>query len=50
MMVSYKNVDFALSNLDSSRLKVITINGANHFIPWTHFSIIKDLLMKLPLQ
>jgi pimeloyl-ACP methyl ester carboxylesterase len=50
MMVSYKNVDFALANLDSSRLSVITITGANHFIPWSHFDIIKELLMKLPLH
>ena len=49
MMVPYSNVDFARANLDSARLDVITIKGANHFIPWTHYDIIKKILQKLPL-
>lgn len=48
MMVSYKNVAFARQFIDSSNLSVITIEGANHFIPWSHYDTIKEVLMKLP--
>jgi pimeloyl-ACP methyl ester carboxylesterase len=48
MLVPYENVNFARSNLDTNRLSVTTIGGANHFIPWSHYSIVKKALLHLP--
>jgi pimeloyl-ACP methyl ester carboxylesterase len=49
-MVPYENVAFAKQNFNANKLEVITINDANHFIPWSHYGIIKDVLMRLPMD
>jgi hypothetical protein len=49
-MVPYENVAFAKQYLDSNKLEIITINNANHFIPWSHYNIIKNVLMRLPIE
>ena len=47
-MVPYDNTLFAKKYFDSSKLKIITIEGANHFIPWSHYDRIKEVLLQLP--
>lgn len=49
-MVPYGNVAFAKQYLESNKLEIITINNANHFIPWSHYNIIKNVLMRLPIE
>lgn len=34
--------------IHAKSVKLITIDSANHFIPWTRYGIIKDALMTLP--
>jgi len=49
-LVPYANVAFARQRIDSSRLKVTTLEGANHFIPWSHYEAVKKVLIALPLK
>jgi pimeloyl-ACP methyl ester carboxylesterase len=46
-MVPYDNILFAKKYLDPTRLKIITLEGANHFIPWTNYNEVKALLLQL---
>ncbi len=48
-MVPPGNAFYAQKELVHAKsVKLITIDDANHFIPWTRYSIIKDALMTLP--
>lgn len=49
-MVPYDNTLFAKKYFDPAKLKIITIEGANHFIPWSHYNRIKEVLMQLENQ
>ncbi len=47
-LVPVGNVDYAKQKLTSAKtLKVTILVGANHFIPWTHFAEIKELLLDI---
>jgi len=47
-LVTVKNVDYGTKKLKKNpNIKVIIIPGANHFIPWEHYDIIKKHLMSL---
>jgi pimeloyl-ACP methyl ester carboxylesterase len=48
-LVPYGNVDYGKKMLVNARsVEVIPLAGANHFIPWTRYDVIKGVLMKLP--
>jgi len=47
-LVDYGNLAFgARAFINSSKIDTITIQGANHFIPWQHYDIIKKVLLGL---
>jgi pimeloyl-ACP methyl ester carboxylesterase len=47
-LVPYGNMAYAVKSLINVKsLDTISIPGANHFIPWTHYEIIKSTLLKL---
>ena len=47
-LVPYSNAAFLRRELVNAKsLKVISIKDANHFIPWTHFKEIRDVLFEL---
>ena len=47
-LVPYSNVAFMSREfVNAKSLDIISIKDANHFIPWTHFKEIRDLLYKL---
>lgn len=47
-LVDYGNLAFgAKAFINSSKIDTITIQGANHFIPWQHYDIIKKVLLGL---
>jgi pimeloyl-ACP methyl ester carboxylesterase len=47
-LVPYSNVAFMTRELINAKsIRVIPIKDANHFIPWTHFKEIRDVLFKL---
>jgi pimeloyl-ACP methyl ester carboxylesterase len=47
-LVPYGNVAFLQRELINAKsLKVISIKDADHFIPWTHFKEIRDVLFRL---
>ncbi|AWI26144.1 alpha/beta fold hydrolase [Flavobacterium pallidum] len=47
-LVPYSNVGFMkLEFVNARSMKVISIEGANHFIPWEHYVEIRDALLKL---
>ncbi|TAD82966.1 MAG: alpha/beta hydrolase [Bacteroidetes bacterium] len=48
-LVPYANVAFAQQHIGGSWLKVTTLEGANHFIPWSHYAQVKQTLLALPL-
>ncbi len=42
-----KNVDFMLQQfVHAKSIQLISIPNANHFIPWTHYDIIKNILLQ----
>ena len=48
MLVPYSNVAFMKSAfINANKIDVVTIENANHFIPWSNFGQIRDLLYKL---
>lgn len=47
-LVPYRNVAFMRSAfVNAKMIDVIPIENANHFIPWEHFDLIRDVLYKL---
>lgn len=47
-LVPYSNVAFMKKEfVNATSLSVISIQEANHFIPWEHYGIIRDALLKL---
>jgi pimeloyl-ACP methyl ester carboxylesterase len=49
LLVPVGNVDFMKNKFIHARKITVTIlPGANHFIPWEHFTEIKSILMSLP--
>ena len=47
-LVPYKNVFYLQNQLkNAADIQLITIEKANHFIPWSHYQIIKNELLKL---
>ena len=47
-LVPFSNVNFMkLHLINAKSFEIISIDGANHFIPWTHFEIIRNKLLKL---
>ena len=47
-LVPYKNVFYIQHNLiNAKKIDLITIPNANHFIPWTHFNLIKQNLLTI---
>jgi pimeloyl-ACP methyl ester carboxylesterase len=50
-LVTVKNVQYGMDKLAANNnAKMIIIPGANHFIPWEHFDIIKKHLLSLSLM
>ncbi len=49
-LVPYSNVQFMQTEFsNANHLEVIPIKDANHFIPWTHFEIIRNALLNIRL-
>ncbi len=47
-LVPYENMQFSFDRLTHAKTKdTLTIVGADHFIPWTHYPIVKEALLKL---
>jgi len=47
-LVPISNVDYAKQKLKNAKtLDIKILPGANHFIPWTHFKEIKELLLSI---
>lgn len=47
-LVDYGNMAFGVKAfVNSPKIDTLTIQGANHFIPWQHYDIIKKVLMGL---
>jgi len=48
LLVDYGNLAFgAKAFVNASKTDTLTIPGANHFIPWMHYDIIKKVLLRL---
>ncbi|SHG15028.1 Pimeloyl-ACP methyl ester carboxylesterase [Flavobacterium segetis] len=47
-LVPYSNMVFMKKNfVNAKSIDTITIENANHFIPWSHYKIVKNALMKI---
>ncbi len=48
ILVPYANLDFGVKALKNARMiDTLTIPGANHFIPWSHYTTVRTVLLKL---
>lgn len=47
-MVPFANVAFAKAHIPAALLHITVLEGANHFIPWTRYEIIKKTFLDLP--
>lgn len=50
ILVPYENVWFSEKNIPEEYLEIITIEGANHFLPWTHTEMIHELIIESLIQ
>jgi pimeloyl-ACP methyl ester carboxylesterase len=49
-LVPYRNVDFMVREFTSAKsIDVLTIENANHFIPWEHYAEIRKVLLDLKI-
>ncbi len=47
-LVPYENMQFSFDKITNAKSKdTLTIVGADHFIPWSHYPIVKEALLKL---
>jgi pimeloyl-ACP methyl ester carboxylesterase len=46
-LVPYENVDFAKRKIDPGLLEVITLEGVDHFLPWTHYDLIVEEILEI---
>lgn len=48
ILVPYANMDFAIKTFTSARsLDTLTLSGAHHFIPWSHYKAVRAVLLQL---
>lgn len=48
ILVPYANLNFAAKSFTGAKsLDTLTISGANHFIPWSHYRVVRSVLLKL---
>ncbi|BDC99462.1 alpha/beta hydrolase [Persicobacter psychrovividus] len=45
-LVPYENVAFIKRHYQGEALEVISLNGENHFIPWTKYALVRDTILK----
>ncbi len=46
ILVPYENVYFSEKHIPAEHLEIIRLEGANHFLPWSHTELVKDLILK----
>jgi len=46
-LVPYENVDFAKKKIDPDLLEIITLEGVDHFLPWTHHDLIVNKILQI---
>ena len=49
-LVPYENLVFAIKMIDDSCLKVISLPGEDHFLPWSQEELIKKELFALKVK
>lgn len=48
ILVPYANLDYAVKQFKHARsIDTLTLPGANHFIPWSHYRAVRAVLLKL---
>ena len=47
VLVPYENLAFAAGVFDSTRFTPITLEGENHFLPWSQYDLIREQLLKM---
>lgn len=48
ILVPYANLDYAVKQFKNARsIDTLTLPGANHFIPWSHYRAVRAVLLKL---
>ena len=47
VLVPYANTAFAINHIPANQLKLITLEKVNHFIPWSHFEVVRNTLIRI---
>lgn len=47
VLVPYENLAFGSGVFDSTRFTPITLEGENHFLPWSQYDLIREQLLKM---
>ena len=49
-LVPYSNMSFMQKEfINAKKVDTLSIKNADHFIPWTHYNIIRDALLEIKL-
>ena len=49
-LVPFSNVNFMTLYIENAKkIKIIPIKNADHFIPWTHYNIVRDAILDLKI-
>ncbi len=46
-LVPYENVEFAKEKIDPKLLEIMTLEGVDHFLPWTHHDLIVNKILDI---
>lgn len=46
MLAPFSNVKFSEDHIPVSLLETVVLEGANHFLPWSHYELVKKVLLK----
>lgn len=47
VLAPYSNLQFSIDNIPNELLMAIELEGANHFLPWSHYKEVKNMLLNV---
>jgi pimeloyl-ACP methyl ester carboxylesterase len=50
VLVPFENIEFSKRNIPNTYLRIDTLEGVNHFLPWSHKQLITEVLLKYGQQ
>jgi len=46
-LVPYENLSFSIEKINSKYLEAVTLENADHFLPWSHYNFVVEKILKM---